>query len=212
MDWTKQQIIRACSFVLFIVVLVICFLFLPTECEKPVQKDGSPHRHRLDLAEGVSLSRHGCFGLQFVRCGRCRLEKRKLGGLTFAGYNELVLEDLAVILPPSSIDENSNRDDRPADAVALTEFMGLDDGFLRSRGFKMKFSGLRIHRLAVSTLDSSTNAVPQFVAARGDAERNGLRLRGCGVITGAETNWVGDAVLQIKPRPKLAWQGGERRL
>ena len=78
------------------------------------------------LAEGVSVRRHGYYGVDFIRCGNCRVEKQKLG-------------------------------------------------------------------------------------VRGEAKRDGLHLEGCCVIDGLLTNFVGKALLTVKPELKVAWRGGEMR-
>ena len=214
MEWNRQRVGAVFGLAAFVAVLVLCCLFSPKEREEIGRESPATdrHRHRLDLAEGISFSRHGCFGMELVRCGKCRLEKRKIGALTLAGFNELVLEDLAVVLPSADIAMEGKPTDGETRVNDLAGFMGLEEDFLRSRGFQMRFSGLRIKKLAVSVLDAATNAVPLFVAARGDAVRNGLRLDGCGVVSGTATNWVGEALLQIKPRPRLVWRGGESSL
>ena len=75
----------------------------------------------------------------------------------------------------------------------------------------MSFSGLRVTKLALSTLDAGSNVVLRCVAARGEAMRDGLHLEGCGIVSGSVTNIVGTALLSVKPELKLAWRGGEMR-
>ena len=52
------------------------------------------------VAEGLSVRRHGVYGVDFVRCGKCRIDKRKIGGFSIGCFNDLVLDDLSVVIPP----------------------------------------------------------------------------------------------------------------
>ena len=55
------------------------------------------------FVEGLRVTRHGFRGVDFLQCGKCRLEKRKQGFITFGGFNVLVLEDLSIVLPPDGV-------------------------------------------------------------------------------------------------------------
>ena len=61
--------------------------------------------YRKVLAEDLRVTRHGVPGVDLLRCGICRLEKRKKGPLTLGGMNVLVMEDLSVVLPPEDSPE-----------------------------------------------------------------------------------------------------------
>ena len=166
------------------------------------------------MAEGFSLRRHGYYGVDFVKCGNCRVEKRKIGGFSIGCFNELVLENLSVVIPPdllSSGDEPA-KNARPVSAKELAAAIGVDDDFLKAHGWRMRFSGLRISNLSVATLGDASNAVPRFVARNGIAKLDGLHLKNCGIIQKDLTNRVGDAVLKIRPSLRLEWSGGEMAL
>ena len=198
-----------------VVLLLLC---LAVTCSFDEGQDAmGPVRKRnftVGLAEGVSVRRHGIYGVDFIRCGKCRVEKRKLGALTLGCFNVLVLEDLSVVIPPRepADDAVSNESGGGVSARELAEGLGLNEGFLKSQGCRLRFSGLKISGLSVATLDAASNAVPRFVAANGTAERDGLHLVGCGIITGTSTNAVGSAVLKIKPDLRLVWSSGELKL
>lgn len=168
----------------------------------------------IGMAEGFSLRRHGYYGVDFVKCGNCRIEKRKIGGFSIGCFNELVLENLSVVIPPdllSSGDEFA-KDARSVSAKNLAAAIGVDDDFLKAHGGRMRFSGLRISNLSVATLDDASNAVPRFVAKNGIAKSDGLHLEDCGIIQKDLTNRVGDAVLKIKPSLRLEWSDGDLKL
>ena len=115
------------------------------------------------------------------------------------------------MIPPKGFaDGNDLPDDaRPSSAKDIARAIGVDDDFLKANGWRLRFSGLRISNLSVSTLDASSNAIPCFVAVLGVAKSDGLHLRGCGIIFRSETNCIGRAALRIKPQLRLEWAGGE---
>jgi len=172
-----------------------------------------------DVAAGISLSRSGFYGVDFVRCGNVRIEKRKRGFLTFGGMNVVVLDDLSVVLPPKeplagevtgSETKTTVTDGVPAQQVLSG--LGIEKSFLHQYlGGHRRFSGLRINGLSVACLDARTNVVPCVVAKMGEAVRDGLALTDCGVITNGKTNLVGRATLNLKPELKVVWSGGEKR-
>lgn len=177
-----------------------------TGCETSAERR---RNFSVGMADGLSARRHGYYGIDFVRCGKCRMEKRKPGPLTFGGFNVLVLEDLSVVLPGRSERMAFSASDKPQTAKELARAMGIDDGVLKSVGWKPRFSGLRISNLLVSTLDVATNVVSRFAAAYAEAESDGLRLQDCRIFFPAETNFVRSAVLMMNPTLHLEWQGGE---
>ena len=198
--------------------LILLLLCLVVTCRFDEVHDvaGSVRKRNftVGLAEGVSVRRHGIYGVDFIRCGKCRMEKRKLGALTLGGFNVLVLEDLSLVIPPRELAGDSVKGEG-GDAVSARELadgLGLNEGFLKSQGFRLRFSGLKVSGLSVATLDAASNAVPRFVAANGTAERDGLHLAGCGIITNNSTNAVGSAVLKVKPDLRLVWPSGELKL
>lgn len=179
---------------------------------KPVQDAARAKVFKRDLAEGVRIGKKGLYGIDVIRCGRCRLEKRRRGPLTFGGLNVLVLENLRVVVPgdsdvkawgendaPSDVEENS-----PKQTLAA---IGLSDSFLKTQGVVPRFSGVRLEGLEVCRLEG-TNIVTTFMAAHGKVIREGLKLQRCRVRTPGGFEFVEDALLQVKPRLRLSWNGG----
>lgn len=171
-----------------------------------------PKKFKKVLAEDVRVSRYGIYGVDLIRCGSCRVEKRRQGPFTLGGFNVLVLEDLSVIVPgktafgePAVSGEKGDPATTSRDVAAA---LGLSDGFLKSRGLMPKFSGLRVERLSVARLDAATNVVPLFVAVSGEAKSDGLHLKQCAIIRSCHTNIVGNALLQVKPSLGLRWSSG----
>ena len=164
------------------------------------------------LVEGLSVTRHGTFGVEFVKCGACRMEKRKSGVLTFGGMNVLVIEDLDVVIPPqdpcesdASADSHDHDDSR-----ALVRRMGISDGFLSERGVPFKFSSVRIARLNVSRLEGSNEVVRVFSAKSAESNRDGMALEGCRVAQqGGDDEIVRRARLRLLGRMlRLEWDNG----
>ena len=165
---------------------------------------------RCDLAEDVRLSRHGVYGVDFVRCGKCSLEKRRKGVLTFGGLNVLVLEDLKVVIPPA----DTTKTNAVAEGISAREIasrLGVDNSFLGMRGVGFRFSGLRIVGLELAHLEG-TNVVQDLSASRGEMSLGGLLLRDCGIIDGNRTNRVEEALLRFSPHLILEWEGGSRKI
>lgn len=167
------------------------------------------------LAEGMHVSRHGYYGIDFLRCGSCRLEKRKRGPLTFGGLNVLEIDDLHVVLPTKG--EVSNEADAPDDRSgprAMARRLGVSDGFLASRGIPLKFSGLHIRTLSVNRLSDDGKSTDRvFVAQSAEAVIGGLSLSGCTVFNASgDGEYVGDAMLSKSGGDLcIAWDGGEMK-
>lgn len=166
-------------------------------------------RYSQVLTEGAVLNKHGVYGVDFVRCGKCSVKKLRKGPLTFGGMNVLVLDDLKVVIPPREAAATNSADGVTAREIAGR--MGVDDSFLGSRGVGLKFSGLRINGLALSRLDG-TNVVPVLSAPFGEARRDGLHLRDCVIINKTMTNRVGKALLRVRPHVRVEWDGGSQTL
>lgn len=168
------------------------------------------------VAEGFALRRHGYYGIDFVRCGKCRIEKRKLGPLTLGGFNVLVLEDLAVVLPDRGMRGASAGESgggpHQLSARDIAGELGIDDSMLKANGWKTRFSGLKIIGLSVSTLDAATNVVPRFSAARAEARCDGLHLEDCTIVHDGQTNQTSSAVLKVSPTIRLEWASGQMEL
>ena len=177
------------------------------------RRDGSVKVYRRTVAENLRVTRRGVYGVDFVKCGSCRIEKRKRGPLTFAGLNVLVMDDLSIVLPPREErdDEREATGDSPRD---LARRLGVSDGFLSGRGMPLKFSGLRITGLTVNRLADGNKPELLFSAKTAEAVRGGLTLHGCTVAQpSGKTESVGKAMLiRSKKSLRLTWSGGEMDL
>lgn len=173
----------------------------------------STKEFRRPVAEGLRVTRHGIWGIDLVRCGVCRLEKRKKGLLTFGGFNILVLEELSVVLPPDSPRVSEEVEPRPAnDSRAVMRGLGVSDDFLLWRGVPARFSGVSVKGLTVSRLsDDKTRSEALFQADSAEAVREGLALTGCRVFeSSGKSRPVRKAILAMSRRSLvLRWQGGE---
>lgn len=189
-----------------VLVFFALLVLVPTTLDRfdaKVELPRTGKRYSQVLTEGAVLNKHGVYGVDFVRCRRCSVEKLRQGPLTFGGLNVLVLEGLEVVLPPST---NLTATAEPTTPREIVGRMGLDDSFVKSQGVSRKFTALRIEDLKVSLL-RGTNAVPAFSAAHGEAKRDGLHLRECDIIREG-TNHVPRALLKVKPSLRLEWAGG----
>ena len=97
--------------------------------------------YRRTLAEDLRVTREGVYGVDFVKCASCRLEKRKKGPLTFGGLNVLVMEDLSIVMPR---EEEHHKETPEVDKTprGIARRLGISDEFLSSRGMPVRFSGL----------------------------------------------------------------------
>lgn len=179
---------------------------------KPVQDTSRAKVFKRDLAEGIRIGKKGLYGIDVIRCGKCRLEKRRKGPLTFGGLNILVLENLRVVVPGDSNVRTQGENAAPSDVEESSPkqtlaAIGLSDSFLKTQGVVPRFSGVRLEGLEVCRLEG-TNIVMAFTAARGKAVREGLELQGCRVRTPNGFEFVKDALLRVKPRLQLSWNDG----
>lgn len=205
-----KPILPLAAFLACIVVTVLCVPW-GLECLKDAPISAQPgKRLRRTVAEEVVVNRQGVYGVDFVRCRRCLLEKRRQGPLSFGGLNTLVLEDLRVVIPPREGPADDNEGNIDASPEDVARRLGVGDSFLGARGLPARFSGLRIEGLSVSRLEG-TNVVPVFVAAHGEAKRDGLHMTDC-VIMEPSSNSFRHATLKIHPRLRLEWTGGGMNL
>ena len=168
--------------------------------------------YRQTIAENLRVTRHGIRGVDFIKCGSCRVEKRKKGFLTLGGMNVLVLEDLSVVLPRME-PELKSPDRNGSDARSIVRRMGVSDGFLKERGLPMRFSGLKISNLSVSRLSEANTAEPALSARSAEAVRGGLRLSGCMVHNADGAIAVRGAMLtHADKKLRLVWSGGKMDL
>ena len=162
-----------------------------------------------NLAEGVRVSRDGYEGVDFVKCGSCRLEKRKSGALTFGAFNVLVLEDLEVVAPPAGEDDGAASSPQDGDGVDVVRRMGISDAFLTSRRMPLRFSAVRISDFSLSRLAGS-NRVERVVFAREAESGDGaLSLSGCTLYAGGGEEKIRGAKIEKSGRGlRLVWKGG----
>ena len=185
---------------------------LQWEDERPSPSEPKKKVFRTTLAEGLRISKDGFPGIEFVKCGKCRLEKRKHGVLTFGGMNVLVLENLDVIVPPDEPCDEKRKGSSPDDEnpKAVVRRLGVSNEFLSARGLPVRFSGVRIERLSVCRLEGSNTVVRVFTARRAEAKRGGLELSGCRIARGDGAEPVDHARLKLEGRAlRLVWKGGE---
>lgn len=171
-----------------------------------------PKAYRQTLAKNLRVMLEGARGVDFVKCGSCRVEKRKTGFLTLGGMNVLVLEDLSVVLPRMEPDLKSPDRDG-SDARSIVRRMGVSDSFLKESGMLAKFSDLKIHNLSVSRLSETNTVEPAFSARSAEAARGGLKLSGCRVHKADGVFPVSGAMLTRADRKlRLVWSGGKMDL
>ena len=166
------------------------------------------------LVEDLSVSRHGLYGVDLIRCKSCRLQKRKQGIFTLGAMNVLVIDDLSVVLPLDSDSESVVSDEGDADVRAFARRIGVSDRFLAVRGVAPKFSGLKINGLSVSRLTDEERPEVAFTAKSAEAVRGGLKLTGC-VIHAANRAPVpvsGAMLARCDNKLCLTWNGGQMNL
>ena len=166
------------------------------------------------LVEDLSVSRHGLYGVDLVRCKSCRLQKRKQGIFTLGAMNVLVIDDLSVVLPREGDSESAVSDEEDADVRTFARQIGVSDRFLAVRGVAPKFSGLKINGLSVSRLTDEDKPEVAFTAKFAEAARGGLKLSGCVVHSaGRPPIPVSGAMLARCDRKLcLTWNGGQMNL
>lgn len=176
------------------------------DCREQMQS--TPKVFSRTVAEDLRVSRHGVLGVDFIRCGKCWIEKRKHGFLTFGGLNVLVMENLSVILPPDTGDVPISPVEHNDDDVVRQ--IGVSDGFLAQRGIPYHFSGVRISGFKVGRLLQG-NCTEEILSARlAEAVKGGLSLDDCTVLfDDGERRCVGKALLaKSSGKLRLRWAGG----
>lgn len=183
---------------------------------KPVKSSaGKTKEYQRTLAEGVSVSQHGLYGVDILQCGSCRIEKMRMGPFTFGGLNVLVVDNLNVVIPPKEESRTSAAQDGDRDRSSARDIarrLGVSDGLLQSRGLPLKFSGLRITKLAVDALLADRKSVEKiFNADSAEAVGCGLALSGCTVFyAGRGEEFIGKAMLSKSGDGLcLSWNGGQ---
>lgn len=201
----------SCAFVLAVGLLSIVAARLE------VKADALPRGQKAysrTLVEDLSVSRHGLYGVDLVKCKSCRVEKRKKGIFTLGGFNILVIDDLDIILPPEEGCERPATEGDGDSPRSMARRMGVSDSFLSAQGMPISFSGLKINGLSVGRLTAENKPEPAFAAKSAKAVRGGLELSGCVVFDAPdESRHVSNATLAYVDRKlRLTWDGGEMDL
>lgn len=197
-----------------VVFVALLWASLRTMDEGPLPPAPPPPKvFTREVARDVSVRLRSTPGAETVRCGECRVEKRRMGAFSIGGMNTLRLRDLAVVLPPAdAVPDRADGDGRHAGARALLGALGVSDGFLTGQGVRERFSGLTVDGLSVAVYTNGA-AQPVFAAARAELKASGLALKDCRLVEGGATNRLAKARLVRHHRGLLLkWHGGERRI
>jgi len=180
----------------------------------PPKEKGKPAVRTRNFGEGLKLAQHGLYGIDLVSIGKAHMRKLRKGPFTIGAINELVLEDVALVLPEeiwkAGQDQGQKTPDKgeagqrteDAGPRAMLSKLGLNAGNLKLGEKVPRFSALKITNLQMSRL-METNAVPWFAAVRGEAERGGLRLYAGYTVEGGKTNRWSEGLLVIEPELRL---------
>ena len=161
------------------------------------------------IAEGVRYRDCEMLGVDRFAFKRCRIEKRRSGGVTFGGFNVLVVDDLTVTFDATF---KSCKEEEMGSQNALAHAL------IRSQGLSARrVSGMRIDGLTVNRCVS--NKVERLVFAKlaesGNGVSKGLRLHTCTVGNSDEAGaQVPEAHLVLRPEPTLIFRqnGTERQI
>ncbi len=192
-----------------LVVAAVCVYGL--RCVKPAVR--SSKMFGRDVADTVRVWNPKT-GIDCIRIKSCRLEKRKMGPVTLGGLNVLLLEDVVLNLPfPDDIATNlaqsasvATSGDSESRKSGDDSVLSLLSGIIPS---SVRASGVRISGLAVNRVEDGGRVTSVFVADEMRNRGKTLLLAGCRVIEGSATNFVGEAVLTLKPNALLTWDGGQ---
>lgn len=134
-----------------------------------------------DIVQNVIVNRHGYPGVDFIKCGGCRLEKKQRGIFSFGAFNVLVIDNLSITIPlgeQAAKDLTSRTGDGRQSKEVLSE-LGVGGDFLMGKLKGVRFSDVRISNLEVSALTEDGKICKIFAAARAKGVRGGLALEGC---------------------------------
>lgn len=160
-----------------------------------------------DVAEGLRVWNPET-GIDAVRIESCRIEKQRFGFLTLGGCNVLIVTNLVLNLPfPTDVETNLVQ----TSGKQRTDCQKAGAVFANLFPQSVRASSVRIFGIEVNEIVGKT-VVPVFRAD--ELRTHGIRivLSGCCVLEDGKTNLVGRATLSFKPRPLLAWNGGQRSL
>lgn len=210
----KKRIVLA-FLVLLVAVLSLCMI--GNDADVDGGQAVSNKWYSISLAEGVRVGRHGMYGVDFVKCDSCRIEKLRRGPLSFGGFNVLVLENLEIVMPERDVASVARETSTTkSDSVhELARDLGLTDGLLTSRGIPLKFSGIKISGFRASRLAGDGKSVrPAFAAVGAESAVGGLELYDCIIhLRDGKSESVGKAMLVKEDGAFcLKWNGGEMTL
>ena len=212
-DESRFRLLLTGGFLLFVLMGLCVWMAVRQSDDTVAQSPSRPKVFKRALAEDLRLTRHGVYGVDFIRCGACRLEKRKRGALTFGGFNVLVLEDLSVVLPPDGVEKEADAPPHHGDdSRSVVRRMGISADFLAGRGIPVKFSGVRVSKLEVNRLEGTNMVVRVLTARRAESVHDGLALTECRLFRGGDDagELVGKARLKLADgKLRLTWSGGD---
>lgn len=158
--------------------LVASAIYIVGADRELARTDNPPKRYEKVLAEGVTVNRHGVYGVDFLRVGSARIEKVRRGPITLGAFNTLVLDDLEIVMPldgvpglekpPAPAGGESTRTIAASDGVFRLEPATLN--FLNPDG--TSFSSVSIKGLKVSR-QTANGVEPLFSAANRASPKNG---------------------------------------
>ena len=201
--------------VFFAVILGITALCVVVVSRKPPEERVKVKKNfDQTVAEGMRLW-NPKEGVDSLRFDSCRIEKMRLGGVRFCGFNVLCIDGLVLNLPialPLSADGDDSGAKSSGWGAVETIAALLPRAFLKKAGVPVRsFSGIRIKGLAVNRVENRRE-VPVFAADEAKNRGRTLMLKNCRVFEQGRTNDVGVARLVVNPAPALVWEGGELRL
>lgn len=190
-------------------------------CSREKRDDSARHvvkRYSRTLAEGVAINIHGIYGIDFVRLGAARIEKLRRGPFTLGAFNQLVLEDLAIVIPeedprlaasrrgataasphstPHAVEGQEYANQQESSLELDSDILSLlPDELLLDAANGETFSSLRIDRLLVSRQTGDTTP-PLFAAQHASSEAGGLALHGCTLLCDGASNALHSAHLKL---------------
>jgi hypothetical protein len=193
------------------VLVVVAACVYGLRCAQPAARSSKTFGR--DVADTVRVWNPKT-GVDCIRIKSCRLEKRKMGPVTLGGLNVLLLEDVVLNLPfPDDIVTNLAQSASVAISGDAESRRSGDDPILALLSgivpSSVRASSIRISGLAVNRVEGDGRVTLVFAADEMRNRGKTLLLAGCRVIKGSATNFVGEAVLMLKPNALLTWEGGQ---
>jgi len=204
------------GFLVAVLIAACAVAVLKIDLTPPAEK-GKPVQRTRNFGEGLKLAQHGLYGIDLVSIGKAHMRKLRKGPFTIGAINELVLEDVALVLPEEVWKAGQDKGQKTTDKGeagqrtedreekgprAMLAKLGLNAGNLKMGDKVPRFSALKITNLQVARLVES-NAVPWFAASRGEAERGGLKLENGWSVEDGRTNVWKEGLLVVEPQLRL---------